>query len=132
MASYLEELEDKLGKTWKKSSRRYWQEYELFIKWCGENNVTEFNEKNMMIFFESRAKLYKSPTLWCIYSKLKSTLNIKHNVNIGSFSKLLAFLKQKNDEYMPNASKALNLEDTDTFVNTAPDDTYLMMKVIDL
>jgi hypothetical protein len=28
----------------KKSSNRYWKEYELFIKWSNENGINSFNE----------------------------------------------------------------------------------------
>lgn len=112
-----------------KSSGRYWKEYELFIKWCNENTVSTFNEYVLLAYFENKSKNLKSSTLWSIFSMLKSTLNIKHNINIETYTKLIAFLKRTKDGYIPKKSKTLEIEDIEKFINTAPNDTYLMIKV---
>lgn len=60
---------------------------------------------------------------------LKSTLNIKDNINIETYSKLIAFLKRKKDGYLPKKSKCLEIEDIEKFITSAPDEDYLLMKV---
>ncbi|RZC33183.1 hypothetical protein BDFB_014663, partial [Asbolus verrucosus] len=55
-----------------KSADRYLKEYEQFIKWCDENDVTTINEYVLLAYFELKAKNFKSSTLWSIFSMLKS------------------------------------------------------------
>lgn len=112
-----------------KSSNRYWKEYDLFKKWGDENGVSTYNEYVLLAYFEEKSKYLKSSTLWSIYSMLKSTLNIKHNINIEKFSKLIAFLKRKHDGHLPKKSKILEMCDLEKFINEAPNEDYLMLKV---
>lgn len=60
---------------------------------------------------------------------LKSILNIKHNINIETYTKLIAFLKRTKDGYVPKKSKTLEIEEIEKFIKEAPNETYLMMKV---
>jgi nucleoid DNA-binding protein len=113
----------------KKSTSRYLKEYELFIKWSNENAVTSFNEYVLLAYFEGKSKKVKSSTLWSIFSMLKSTLNIKHNINIEKYTKLITFLKRSKVGYVPKKSKTLEIEEIATFINEAPNETYLMIKV---
>jgi hypothetical protein len=55
---------------------------------------------------------------------LKSTFNIKDNINIETYSKLIAFLKRKKDGYLPKKSK----EEIEK-INT-PDEDYLLIIII--
>ena len=38
-----------------------------------------------------------STIMWSIYSMLKSTINVKHGINISTYPRLQAFLKRKSD-----------------------------------
>ncbi|RZC39413.1 hypothetical protein BDFB_014833 [Asbolus verrucosus] len=60
---------------------------------------------------------------------LKSTLNIKKNINIEKYPKLISFLKRTKDGYVPKKSKILEIEEVEQFINEAPNDTYLLIKV---
>lgn len=112
-----------------KSKKLYEQQYESFVRWCNEKHVKEYNENALLVYFNEKSKRYCSSTLWSYYSMLKTTINIKHNIDISKFSKLLAFLKRKNDGHKPKKSKVLTGEDVEKFLVEAPDDKYLMMKV---
>jgi cytosine/uracil/thiamine/allantoin permease len=68
-----------------KSSNRYWKEYEIFVKWRVDNSVSNYNEYVLLAYFEAKSKNLKSSTLWSIFSMLKSTLNVKHNINIETY-----------------------------------------------
>jgi hypothetical protein len=92
----------------KKSSNRYWKEYELFIKWSNENGINSFNEFVLLAYFEHKSKTLRSSSLWTFFSMLKSTLNIINNINIESYTKLIAFLKRAKDGYVPKKSKTGN------------------------
>lgn len=61
---------------------------------------------------------------------LKSTLLIKHNIQIKDYTKLIAFIKDKNATYEPKTSKIFTREEFLNFLASAPDDKYLMWKVI--
>ncbi|KAK4885302.1 hypothetical protein RN001_001573 [Aquatica leii] len=61
---------------------------------------------------------------------LQATLNIKHNINIKNYSKLIAFLKRKNDGHVPKKSKTLEIEQVEKFIREAPDEDYLLMKTV--
>ncbi|KAJ3646601.1 hypothetical protein Zmor_024182 [Zophobas morio] len=56
-------------------------------------------------------------------------MNIRHNVNIGNFSKLVSFLKRKNDGYKAKKSRVFFKEEFYKFLQEAEDSKYLMMKV---
>lgn len=65
-----------------------------------------------------------------MYSMVKSTVQINENVDISEYKKLIAFLKRQNDNYEPKKSKILTMENVLTFLNTAPDETFLLLKVV--
>jgi hypothetical protein len=53
----------------------------------------------------------KPSTLWSIYSMLKSTKNMKHNINIGTYLKLQVFFKEKIKWIKSKNSKVLTSTD---------------------
>ncbi|KAJ3662493.1 hypothetical protein Zmor_006839 [Zophobas morio] len=100
-----------------KSANPYEAEYQKCIKWCEENKIREFSETTLLVYFQIKSEIIKASTLWTIYSVLKSTLGIKHNINHSKFYKLTAFLKRQDDT-SPRSLKYLPVE---TFLYTAPD-----------
>ncbi|KAK5646365.1 hypothetical protein RI129_004829 [Pyrocoelia pectoralis] len=82
----------------------------------------------LVAYFEEKSKYLKSSTLWSVYSMLKSTLNIKENINIEKYTKLIALLKRKHDGYLPKKSKILEMTELEKFINEAPNEDYLMIK----
>lgn len=113
-----------------KSKHKYEKRYELFTSWCESKNVKSPTENVLLAYFAENSKVMKSSTLWGVYSMLKSTIQIKHNINIGSYKKLIAFLKKTSVGYEPKKSKILSKDEVETFLKTAPDDIYLMKKVV--
>uniref|UniRef100_V5GSG8 Tyr recombinase domain-containing protein n=1 Tax=Anoplophora glabripennis TaxID=217634 RepID=V5GSG8_ANOGL len=61
---------------------------------------------------------------------IKSTIFIEENVDISKYPKLRAFLKRKNDGYTPKKSNVFTREQVNDFLVQAPDNTYLLMKVV--
>lgn len=74
--------------------------------------------------------MWKASSLWTYYSKLKSTIRIYDNIDINKYTKVIAFLKRKNDNYTTKKSKTLSIENITDFFKTAQDDDYLMYKVV--
>lgn len=110
-----------------KSRPRYENEYNKFMTWCATKNITNYSENCLLAYFQTTLGHKKS--LWSLYSMLKSCLNIKHNVNISKYSKLLAFIKRTTEHHNPKKSAVLEEDHIAKFMAEAPDSEYLLLKV---
>lgn len=61
---------------------------------------------------------------------VKAMLQFNENVDISRFSKLRAFLKNQSVGYQPKQARTLTREELVKFVKEAPDQQYLLAKVI--
>uniref|UniRef100_A0A1Y1NDN0 Uncharacterized protein n=1 Tax=Photinus pyralis TaxID=7054 RepID=A0A1Y1NDN0_PHOPY len=114
-----------------KSKMRYNQLYDAFAKWCSAKDIKKTTENVMMAYFMERSEVLKSPaSLWSEYSMLKLTISIQQNEDISKFKRLKAFLKRKNDGYQPRTSKIFKREEIEKFIAEAPDEIYLLMKIV--
>lgn len=112
-----------------KSRSLYDIAYNRFKKWCAEKNVQVYSENVLLAYFSENAKNYKSSTLWAQYSMVKSCLIIYDNIDISKFPKLIAFLKRTGDGYQAKKSKILTKGEIDSFLSSADDKEFLMIKV---
>mgnify|MGYP000308873942 CR=1 FL=1 len=76
-----------------KSRDKYEIQYERFSKWCDSKETKNISENILLAYFAEKAKVMKSSTLWSIYSMLRSTISVKHDLNISEYKKLIAYLK---------------------------------------
>lgn len=113
-----------------KSKEIYENTYNKFMNWRSKNNIKTFSENVILAYLSELAKNVKSSTLWSHYSMLKNTINIKNNIDIGKYPKVRAFLKRKNEGYIPQKSRVLEKEHIFKFINEAPDEVFLLTKVI--
>lgn len=113
-----------------KSKARYKKERDNFLAWCEEKNAKNITENVLLAYFSEKSKLFKSSTLWSMYSMLRSTLVLEDNVDISKYHKLMAFLKRKSVGYVAKKSRTFCKDDIDKFIGEAPDKDYLMLKVI--
>lgn len=63
---------------------------------------------------------------------LKKTLNIKEKVDISSYSSLSAYLKVASQDYEPKQARIFTEEEMQRFLDSAPDDLWLDVKVSSL
>lgn len=112
-----------------KSEGRYKLTYNKFMEWRLKNAINSFSENVMIAYFEVLSNTMKPSSLWSFYSMLKATVNINHNVDIAKYSKLQALLKRKSDGFKSKKSKILTSQNIKDFLENAPDDKYLFMKV---
>lgn len=112
-----------------KSRRQYENAYQQFKEWCEANKARKISENVLLAYFAERSKKVKSSTLWAVYSMLKSTLNVKENLDIRKFTKLVPYLKKLSVGHHPKKSKVLTREEIYQFIAEADDETYLMVKV---
>lgn len=113
-----------------KSRHRYEKEYGLFMDWCSSKKVKAISEDVMLAYFVDKFKDSKSSSLWSYYSMLRSTISIKNNVDISRYAKLMAYLKRKSVGYKAKKSKAFSKNEVVKFLVTAPDEEFLLMKVL--
>lgn len=113
-----------------KSKSQYERAYKLFQDWRQENQTNSFSENVLLAYFQNLSKKMKPSSLWAIYSMLRTTINLKNNVDISKYPKLCAFLKRKSDGYRPKKSKILTPQQIREFLSSAPDEEYLFTKVI--
>lgn len=112
-----------------KSKKKYNMQYDLFIKWCSTKNVKRYSESVLLTYLSELSQKYKSSTLWSIHSMLKATLSVRDNVDIGSYTKVIAFLKKQSVGHVPKKSKVITAQEINNFLRNAPDETYLLLKV---
>lgn len=113
-----------------KSAKIYEKAYCHFMDWTRRNKINTFDEYVFIAYFEYLSKDLKSTTLWTRYSTLKSTVSIKHQVDISKYTKLYALLKRKAEGYEAKKSKAFTTKEMKQFIETAPDNKYLLSKVM--
>ena len=63
-----------------KSRNIYMSQYERFMKWCSDKNVSKYTESVFLSYFYEESKRVTCSTLWSYYSMLKSTMAINKDV----------------------------------------------------
>lgn len=112
-----------------KSREIYEKNYAQFENWRKENKITTLSENILLAYFELRRQKYKSSSLWCLYSQLRSCINIHTSVDISKYHKLQAFLKRCHEGYTPKKSKILEEQEINKFITEADDKIYMAIKV---
>lgn len=112
-----------------KSKQLYEKTYIQFRSWCTSKKVVKVSENAILAYLEEKSKKVKPSTLWSTFSMLKSTLNVKENIDVRKFPKLVPYLKNKSVGYRGKKSKILTREDITKFINGADDETHLLNKV---
>ena len=105
-----------------KSKKNYELVYASFMDCRTKKKSNSSSENNLLAYFMELSEKYKSSSLWTTYSMLKSTLNIHHNINIETYSKLRFFLKRQSDEYKAKKAAVFTPDQVHQFRNEAPND----------
>jgi len=83
-----------------------------------------------MAYFSEASSKYKPTTLWSMYSMLKKTVIVKHNVDFKNYCRLRAFLKTNADGHQSKQSLVFTPDEIHKFIVKAPNVSYLATKVI--
>lgn len=129
MGTFSEDSITDLNSLQERSRKIYESAYKSFIDWCTSKNVETYTEQVLLDYFHELSYTYCAASLWKYFSMLRSTLRIYHNVNLGCYHKLRAFMKAKAKGYKSKKAKVFTQQEIDTFVCQAPDDVYLATKV---
>lgn len=111
------------------SKRKYTVVYNDFKKWRRSQKTTSFAEEVFLAYFDQLGQNLAPSTLWARYSMLKATVQAYNDVNIGTYKKVIAYLKKKNVGYKAKKAKILTADDVAQFCNAAMDDPHLTTKV---
>ncbi|CAD6216250.1 GSCOCG00011314001-RA-CDS [Cotesia congregata] len=112
------------------SREKYFRAYEVFKEWQLKHDHDEVTEAVMLEFFEELNETKKPSTLWSQYSMLKSTFNLKEDLDISQFKKLRAYLKKQGTGFKNAKSKVLSAANIHDFLIKASDYEFLAEKVI--
>ncbi|XP_037043334.1 uncharacterized protein LOC119079493 isoform X2 [Bradysia coprophila] len=114
-----------------KSRVRYEAEYAKFMKWQEAQDTNSFTEEVLLEYFGEMAKTVAPTTLCTGYSKLKPMLSSKHNVNIGEYAQLLAFLKKAKEGFISNnLPRQFTADEVNKFLQEASDTEYVVVKAV--
>ena len=86
-------------------------------------------ENAMLPYCSEKAKLFKASTVWAQYSMVKACVQVHDNVNINKYCKLVSFLKRNSDRYQAKRRKVLARNENESFLLTANDNQYRMIKL---
>ncbi|KAJ8911188.1 hypothetical protein NQ315_006033 [Exocentrus adspersus] len=98
----------------------------IYIK----NGVNGVTEDVLLAYMNQLSARFSPNSLWAKWSMLKSCLEIKESVQIRRFQKVIAFLKRKNERYILRKTKVLSKEQVERFLLDAPDDLWLLAKIV--
>ncbi|KAG4065838.1 hypothetical protein HA402_012516 [Bradysia odoriphaga] len=112
------------------SRERYEKMYNSFKAWQAVNKSANISQTVLLAFFHEMAQKHKPSTLWAYYSMLKTTIRANDNLDIGQYVQLSVFLKSKASGYLPVKAGVFSLADIHKFIDDAPDELWLDVKVV--
>lgn len=60
---------------------------------------------------------------------IRTSLKVYENVDVAKYHRLIAFLKRQHVGYEAKKSSIFSRDEIDKFLQNAPDDTFLIIKV---
>lgn len=112
-----------------KSRNAYEITHDRFMQWRELKQATSFSDRVLISYFTELSKKWAPSTLWSEFSKLKSTLKIKNNIDISSYSNLVTFKKKMNKDFKPKKAATLTASEVRRFLEEASDTHNLATKV---
>lgn len=113
-----------------KSRKIYENAFSRFMEWKMKKACSSLSETVLLAYFSELTQQQKPSTVWSNYSMIKSMLQSNNNVDISKYFKLITFLKQNGKGYTPKKSAIFTSTNISDFLNNAPDEVYLMAKVV--
>lgn len=70
----------------------------MIIDWCEAREVEKFQENVFLSYFGDNSKNLKTSKFLFKYPLMKQTSNIKNNIGISHYAKLIGFLLQNSQQ----------------------------------
>ncbi|PSN42848.1 hypothetical protein C0J52_16420 [Blattella germanica] len=110
----------------------------LQTSWAASKSSVTFFPRNSSHCVDSEfrddvdglSKVFAASSLWCTYSMLKTILRVREKVDVSSFTNVVSFLKKMSVRHVPRKSNVLSRSQIDEFLLNAPDDVFLLIKVV--
>lgn len=112
-----------------KSKKIYELAYKNFNKWKTEHKTKSSSQNVLISYFNELSRKYKSSSMWSTYSMLKNMINLNEGIDISKYPQLIALLKKNAVGFQSKKSNVLMPHHINSFLQNAPDDQYLAMKV---
>ena len=100
-----------------KSVYRYNDAYSDFRKWLSEKFVHLLKKDVFLVYFDELAQTIAPFSLWSRYSMLKSTVQLKHNVDIVKYGRLKSCLKKYSNDFKARIRLFFNSRTYRNFLN---------------
>lgn len=79
-----------------KSKEKYLKAYNDFDKWKTAKGAKSVSESVLLVYFKYLSSTMKSSSLWCIYSMLRTTIDVKHDIKINTYlHQIIGIFKEK-------------------------------------
>lgn len=104
--------------------------YRRFISWCTSREIDTPTESDCLAYFIERSNSIKPNSLYAEYSMINASLVVEKGVDLKQFASLSEFMKRQSAGYQSKSYKVFTRKQIMEFVTNAPDEKYLMMKVI--
>lgn len=113
-----------------KSRMLYIKTYNEFKSWRRQKVKTNsFDEDVLLVYFKELSKKYAPSCLWPIYSKLKITFLTFDKISMKGYERLFTFINRRTKNYQTKKAEPFFRPHIAAFLNSAPDDIYLLHKV---
>lgn len=112
-----------------KSKAAYLAIYNYFIKWRRGSNLQDFSEDVFIAFIKHLEVTKKASTVLSKYSMLRTVVLARLNIDIKHYPALTAYLKELAKGITPKPSKFFSAEEINNFLEKAPNEQYLAIKV---
>ena len=113
-----------------KSGDRYKSAFDLLKSWLISKDTSSYAEPVLLAYFHELSQTLAPTTLWSRFSMIKSMLKLNDKIDIGKYSRLIAFLKKCSVGFESKKSSVFTGDEIRRFFGEAPDDIYLSYKVI--
>jgi hypothetical protein len=112
-----------------KSRKKYDKAYQQFEDWCREKRVRDITEEVLLAYFEQKSKKLKGSTLWSLFSMLRSTIQLKKNIEIKKYASLITFIKRKSTGQVSKKSNIFTKQKIEKFNDEDKGDFYVIQKI---
>lgn len=112
-----------------KSNLIYRKTYEEFLSWMENKKTNSFSEVVLVAYFKECSDTILPSTLWARYSMIRSMIKSEKNIDISTYGNLRSFLKNLNSRFKSKKSKVFAPEEIQSYLQNAPDEQYLDVKV---
>lgn len=114
-----------------KSKEKYLAAYNNFLTWKTNKGMgSVLDESVVLAYMQEMSQTLKPTTLWGMFTMLRSTIFIHEKVDVYQFKEVAEYLKKISKGYKAKQLKVFSEDQIARFLEEAPDNKYLCIKVM--